>query len=186
MTNDRQSLFAPFLEQLNDASLDALHQPAVSLLTERGFLDISGPDSSKFLQGQLSNNLDNLATHQHHLSTGCTPKGRMYSAFRMLNTDGSYLLSMHEGLLEPTQTTLGKYAVFFKADPVVNDSMVALGLSGTSIQASIQNLFGNAPEDHTAIQVADHIWLMKVSGQCERYELWLPADQLATWWKQAE
>ena len=182
MTNDRTSLFAPFLQHANDASLDTLHQPAMSLLTERGFLAIRGEGSHKFLQGQLSNNLDQLSAQQHHLSTGCTPKGRMYSAFRLLNTGDAYLLSMHKGLLDLTQTTLGKYAVFFKADIASNDSLIALGLSGNNIEDNIENLFGSLPKGSTALSVAENTWLLAVPGQCSRYELWLPVDQLSEWW----
>ena len=146
MTNDRTSLFAPFLQHANDARLDTLHQPAVSLLTERGFLAIRGEDSHKFLQGQLSNNLDQLSAQQHHLSTGCTPKGRMYSAFRLLNTGDSCLLSMHEGMLDLTQTTLGKYAVFFKADIASNNSMVALAFLATVLRIRLRACSAACPK----------------------------------------
>ncbi|MCW7552006.1 hypothetical protein NX722_04990 [Endozoicomonas gorgoniicola] len=182
MSNDHASLFAPFLEQVSHASLADRHQSAMSLLTDRGFLSVSGPDSQRFLQGQLSNNLDRLEPAQHHLSTACTPKGRMYSAFRLLHSENGFLLSMHKGLLDATQTTLGKYAVFFKSEQTIDTSLVALGLSGSNIKGTLQTLFGNTPEDASAMQVEESVWLLAVPGSCERYELWLPADQLPTWW----
>lgn len=182
MNNDHASLFASLLEQASHASLADLHQPAMSLLTDRGFLSVSGPDSQRFLQGQLSNNLDKLKPAQHHLSTACTPKGRMYSAFRLLHSEKAFLLSMHRGLLDQTQTTLGKYAVFFKSEQSIDTSLVALGLSGSNIKSTIQKLVGNTPEGDSAIKVEESAWLLSVPGTCERYELWLPANQLPAWW----
>ncbi|MET4693985.1 YgfZ/GcvT domain-containing protein [Endozoicomonas lisbonensis] len=183
MSNNHASLFAPFLEQVRHASFADRHQPAMSLLTDRGFLSVSGPDSQRFLQGQLSNNLNVLEPGQHHLSTACTPKGRMYSAFRLLHCENAFLLSMHKGLLDLTQTTLGKYAVFFKSEQTIDTSLVALGLSGSSIKNVIETLFGNTPEDGSAIKVEQSAWLLAVPGTCERYELWLPANQLSAWWE---
>ncbi|KEQ15349.1 hypothetical protein GZ77_01465 [Endozoicomonas montiporae] len=154
----------------------------MSLLADRGFLRVNGPDSQRFLQGQLSNNLDTLEPAQHHLSTACTPKGRMYSAFRLLNSEDTFLLSMHHGLLDTTQATLGKYAVFFKTELTTDSSLVALGLSGSDISTTVNEVFGRTPEAGCAIEVGENIWLLAVPGACERYELWLPADQLSDWW----
>lgn len=181
MTNNRQTLFTPFINQLPDVAFKR-HAPTLSLLDTQEFLMISGADASKFLQGQLTNDLNTLKPQQHHLSAGCTPKGRMYSAFRMLDTGSGYLLAMHEGLLEHTKTTLDKYAVFFKTDIAEQETLVSLGLSGNDIDTTIEALFGGLPENSAALPVVDNGWLLKVSGTCSRYELWLPATQLQQWW----
>ena len=180
MTIDRKSLFAPFTDQ--PGTVAALHDPALSLLEQQGFLFVSGPDSARFLQGQLTNDVNTLGIGQHQLSSACTPKGRMFSAFHLLNTESGFCLAMNTGLLESTRATLGKYAVFFKTELTINEELVSLGLSGATVNELIAPVFGTLPESGQAIQIDDNSWLLKVPGPCDRYQLWLPAGDLAGWW----
>lgn len=182
MTIDRESLFAPFIDQ--PRTVTKRHEPALSLLNQQGFLRIRGADSTRFLQGQLTSDVNTLSAGQHQLSCACTPKGRMYSAFRLFQTESDYYFAMHAGLLESTKATLGKYAVFFKAELTIDEQMVALGLSGDNIGTLLEPLFGTLPENGQAASVTGSCWLLNVPGLCERYQLWLPADQLDNWWGQ--
>jgi folate-binding protein YgfZ len=85
-----------------------------SALTHEGILAVDGPDANKFLQGQLTCNIDYLGTFGSSLGARCTPKGRMLSSFRILSLDGTLLLAMAEELLEAQMADLQKYAVFSK------------------------------------------------------------------------
>ena len=181
MTIDRESLFAPFIAQLS--AVTTRHEPALSLLNQQGFLRISGADSTRFLQGQLTSDVNALCAGQHQPSSACTPKGRMYSTFRLLQTESDYYFAMQTGLLESTRETLGKYAVFFQTELNIDEQMVALGLSGENVGTLIEPLFGSLPENGQAVFVADNTWLLSVPGLCERYQLWLAADQLNHWWE---
>ena len=90
-----------------------LGENAVSVLSGQSFIKVDGTDRQKFLQGQISTHMVQLAAH--HFSTGvaCSPKGRMYTNFKIVNNGENYLLCMNSGLAETTIETLKKYAVFF-------------------------------------------------------------------------
>ena len=159
------------------------HSPALSILDQRGLLQLHGPDTVKFLQGQLTCNVEQLPPSQHQAGTVCTPKGRMYSSFTLLNAASEHLLmAMHTGLLASTKASLDKYAVFFKTDIEIKQEAICLGLSGKDITPSVQELFGTVPEAQAATQVEDDIWLLPVNGLCDRFELWLPLAKLPLWW----
>ncbi|MGI9277361.1 MAG: YgfZ/GcvT domain-containing protein [Endozoicomonas sp.] len=161
----------------------ARHAPALAVLESQTVMEIRGPDTGRFLQGQLTSNVDTLAPGHCQSSAVCTPKGRMYSSFNLLHTEQGYLLAMHEGLVETTASTLGKYAVFFKSGISTDINLVCLGLSGDNIDDTIESIFGATPQDSNALKV-DNGWLFKVPGLCSRYELWLPVEDLEKLWEQ--
>lgn len=85
------------------------------VLSHEGVLAVRGPDASKFLQGQLTCNLNYLDHATSSLGARCTPKGRMQSSFRILTEGNGLLLAMASELLQPQLADLGKYAVFSKS-----------------------------------------------------------------------
>ena len=84
-------------------------------LSHEGVLAVRGVDAGKFLQGQLTCNINYLSETRSGLGARCTQKGRMQSSFRILiETDGC-LLAMARELIEPQLLDLRKYAVFSKS-----------------------------------------------------------------------
>ena len=86
-------------------------------LSHEGVLAVRGSDAAKFLQGQLTCNLNYLSETQASLGARCTQKGRMQSSFRILLQGDGVLLAMATELLEPQLADLKKYAVFSKSKP---------------------------------------------------------------------
>ena len=86
-----------------------------TLLDHEGVLAVRGADAAKFLQGQLTCNLNYLDAHLSSLGARCTPKGRMLSSFRIVPVADGYLLAMASELLQLQQADLNKYAVFSKS-----------------------------------------------------------------------
>jgi folate-binding Fe-S cluster repair protein YgfZ len=70
-------------------------------LSHEGVLAVRGADAGKFLQGQLTCNLNYLSDTQASLGARCTQKGRMQSSFRILLEGDGVLLAMASELLEP-------------------------------------------------------------------------------------
>ena len=70
-------------------------------LNHEGILAVIGNDASKFLQGQLTCNLNYLSETRSSLGARCTQKGRMQSSFRIVLQDNGCLLAMARELVEP-------------------------------------------------------------------------------------
>jgi folate-binding protein YgfZ len=79
-----------------------------------GFLAISGPDAKKFLQGQLTCNLDEISATQGLYGAQCNPQGRVLCFFQMIWANDMALLQMPRDTIFATMLALKKYAVFFK------------------------------------------------------------------------
>ncbi|HIQ41273.1 MAG TPA: folate-binding protein [Pseudomonas oleovorans] len=142
-----------------------------TLLDHEGVLAVRGADAAKFLQGQLTCNLNYLDAHLSSLGARCTPKGRMFSSFRIVPVADGYLLAMARELIEAQQAELHKYAVFAKSKPADESAAwVRFGLAG-----------GNAALSELGIELGEQADAVASSGELlavrlgdGRAELWAP------------
>lgn len=109
-----------------------------------GAVSIAGPDSQKFLQGQLTCDLVNLPDGHSTLGSHCNPKGRMISTFSALKlSQGEFIFRLPRDLAPIAQQALAKYAVFFKAELTdISDEHHWLGLQGPEVAQKAAQLLG--------------------------------------------
>ncbi|MHC8291196.1 CAF17-like 4Fe-4S cluster assembly/insertion protein YgfZ [Pseudomonas sp. XS1P51] len=143
-------------------------------LSHEGVLAVRGADASKFLQGQLTCNLNYLSDTQASLGARCTQKGRMQSSFRILLQGDGVLMAMATELLEPQLADLKKYAVFSKSKLTDESAAwVRFGIDhGDSALASLGLVL---PAETDSVARNDSLIAIRVSP--DRAELWTAADQ---------
>ncbi|AVD84587.1 folate-binding protein YgfZ [Pseudomonas sp. SWI6] len=145
-----------------------------SPLSHEGILAVRGSDAGKFLQGQLTCNINYLSLEYASLGARCMVKGRMQSSFRILPEGNGYLLAMASELLEAQMADLKKYAVFSKA--TLTDESAAwarFGLQGGN--AALAALGLTAPTSIGA--TVRHQGLIALCISADRIELWVPGEQ---------
>ncbi|KZY63840.1 MULTISPECIES: folate-binding protein YgfZ [unclassified Oleiphilus] len=79
-------------------------------------IKVSGPDAEKFLQGQFSCDVTELAPLQCTYGTANSAKGRMYWLFVIARIEDGFLIKVHESVRQQGVDTLSKYKVFFKCE----------------------------------------------------------------------
>ncbi len=83
----------------------------------RGYIELSGPDSRKFLQGQVTCDMTTLSQDQVIYGAQCTPKGRIIFLFKAsCDEQDNIILETHSSIVETAIASLKKYAVFFKTE----------------------------------------------------------------------
>lgn len=85
-------------------------------LSELGLLKISGGDSTRFLQGQLSCNMNAIHSGSGIMGAHCNPQGRIISLFYAAKIDNDFYLVMPKNLVPTAMSALKKYAPFFKSE----------------------------------------------------------------------
>jgi len=156
----------------------------IAPLTHYGFLAINGPDTSKFLQGQTTCDLEEVDDSHGKLGACCSPKGRMITSFFVARTDREhYLLRMRYDLVETSDSALSKYIVFSKAKQknACNDYL-AIGLSGEKCAANVERVFGRLPDQKYATVVKEGNIVIRLDDDGTRFECWLKTDQLHHLW----
>lgn len=142
-------------------------------LSHEGVLAVRGSDAGKFLQGQLTCNLNYLDLTHSSLGARCMVKGRMQSSFRILPEGNGFLLAMATELLDAQLNDLKKYAVFSKAN--LTDESAAWSRFGLhQADAALQALGLEVPAEAGATVRENGLMAIRVSEG--RVELWTPAE----------
>ena len=142
-------------------------------LSHEGVLAVRGADAAKFLQGQLTCNLNYLSDTQASLGARCTQKGRMQSSFRILLQGDGVLLAMASELLEPQLADLKKYAVFSKSK-LTDESAAWVRFGLMDADHALAGLGLELPVDTDSVARTEHLIAIRVSPG--RAELWVHAE----------
>lgn len=153
-------------------------------LNHLDLLAVKGPDSARFLQGQLTCDVNQASAGHSVYGAVCNNKGRMLSSFRLVNAGEDYYLEMQPGLLEANKANLDKYIVFFKAE--TEDARAIfdrLGVAGAEAETLLAQDFQPLPEQPGDISQNGGHLLIKLNNATDhvpsRYELWLAAGDSA-------
>lgn len=84
-------------------------------LADFALLHITGADSERFLQGQLTCDVVALAPQHWTLGACCNAKGRMVANFVIAKTSTGFWLRLPKLQVEALKQHLSRYIVFFKA-----------------------------------------------------------------------
>lgn len=143
-------------------------------LSHEGVLAVRGVDAGKFLQGQLTCNLDYLSEATATLGARCTQKGRMQSSFRILLEGDGCLLAMASELIESQLADLKKYAVFSKSK-LTDESQAWVRFGLHDGDGALANLGLDLPAQTDSVARANGLIAIRVSAA--RAELWVRAEQ---------
>ena len=169
-------------------SLDSLTSSSfIAPLTHQALLNIAGPDSAKFMQGQLTCDVNAVTTGISSLGAACTPKGRIYTSFRLIQQENceppSFMLRMRQNLIDSSIATLGKYIVFFKSKMTsFVDTWVGIGIHGEACDNLLTEFFGEIPTEINQATQNERGLLIRNPGRNTRYEAWLPVTHAQALW----
>jgi len=166
------------------ASLTQFAQATVIVpLAQYGIVAVEGPDSAKFLQGQVT--CDVLAANANLSTPGayCTPKGRMLASFHLTQRSAdSYWLRMRRDIVAGTMQAFGKYIVFSKARLSAPEALVGIGLHGPEAAAIAAGLTGQSFAGRYSAATTDGGLVVQLDEAAQWFECWLPpAAALALW-----
>jgi len=151
-------------------------------LTEETLLEIQGPDACRFLQGQVTCDVQRLPEGQHTLGACCDNKGRMLATFRIAKASPErLLLRLPQGVAKPLLDHLARYKVFFKCEMTILDTWSVWAFwprpdnpaSHGSAASSIATLATDLATRGSGIAI--------LQPGSARFEIWLPTTaDLAT------
>lgn len=174
---------------LSDSSALQLPASGVARLEHLGVIEVSGEDAIRFLNGQLSNDLNQLSPSRASLAAFCSAKGRMQASFVAIKRDkGDVLLVCSADLLAPTLKRLSMFVMRAKAklrDASADFAVYGLlGQSATALSADAASPWSAANTDEASVVqlypaqgLARQLWLSPTSAPAPAG----PALVLADW-----
>lgn len=117
---------------------------------------VSGQDSLRFLQGQLTCDVEALEENGFCYGAACNNKGRIYAAFILVRWQDSYYLCMAAGLGNVLLSTLKKYLPFYKCSMQLSGkALYALVGDGVQKILDASAVSTEAPSASKGISTAD-------------------------------
>ena len=132
---------------------------------------ITGADSEKYLQGQVTADVSTLAANQHLLAAHCDSKGKMWSNMRLFHDKEGFAWLLRRSVRETQLRELKKYAVFSKVAIAADDERVLLGVAGFQARAALANLFTTLPESENQVVQEGETTLLWFAHPAERFLL---------------
>lgn len=127
-------------------------------LTTQGLLACSGINTKKFLQGQLSCDLNKITTENILLGVYCNPQGRVIASFHCFLMDDIIYLQMPALCIDNCLTHLKKYAIFSKVNCYnASNELAIIGLLGQDAAALLPTLSAKK--------------VIKIPGEFPRFEI---------------
>ncbi|MDF7759362.1 tRNA-modifying protein YgfZ [Kosakonia cowanii] len=132
---------------------------------------ITGADSEKYLQGQVTADVSTLAANQHLLAAHCDSKGKMWSNMRLFHDKEGFAWLLRRSVRETQLRELKKYAVFSKVTIAGDDERVLLGVAGFQARAALANLFTTLPDSENQVVQQGETTLLWFAHPAERFLL---------------
>lgn len=112
---------------------------------------ITGVDSEKYIQGQVTADVSQMTEQQHLLAAHCDAKGKMWSTLRLFRERDGFAWIERRSVREAQLTELKKYAVFSKVVIAPDDERVLLGVAGFQARAALANVFSVLPNSENQV-----------------------------------
>lgn len=157
-------------------------------LSHLGTIRVSGDNAKKFLQGQLTCNLEEVNPTYAPLGAYCNIKGRVIALFRVIQVDQDYHLLIDKELIEIVVKTLLKYAVFSRVSvEIAADFSQYIGLMAKRpddgdeaashyLPDALLDLFGaltplSFPQQIDGVLSTDYFTICRIPGASPRWEI---------------
>lgn len=105
-------------------------------LPHRGILEIQGEDKATFLQGLISNDINQVTPEQAIYATLMSPQGRFLYDFFIMERDGSYFLDVEAGRLPDLMKKLSLYKLRSKVTLTPRPDLKVFALWGENVAKS--------------------------------------------------
>ena len=101
-----------------------------SLDSETSCLRVSGDDASKFLQGQLSNDVNLIDDNNYQISSYSTNQGKVISINRIFKDNHSFIILLNKDISEYFVEKISMYILMSKVNLKIEKDYKVLGLIG--------------------------------------------------------
>ena len=160
----------------------------LSDLSSNALIGVSGDDAASFLQGQLTNDVNELPADAAQWTGWCTPKGRLLATFLLMRMTNAYLLMLPAEIAAPIRKRLSMFVLRSKVKlEDVGDAWVRIGLAGPGAAAAIARRFGRAPDpmkqvraNGSAVVSLNHSRFLLLAPPADAPALWEALSHEAT------
>ncbi|MFS1538797.1 MAG: tRNA-modifying protein YgfZ [Candidatus Phlomobacter fragariae] len=159
------------INKFTPATCEINHQLPLILmpLNDWSFITATDSDGKKYLQGQLTTDIDALSPQQHIFTAHCDAKGKMWSTLRLFHYKEGYGYILRTSVATKQLNELKKYAVFSQITLSQQHNIMLLGIAGQGARAALNRHFSQLPDQEKPVIHFEQTTLLHFSLPSERF-----------------
>lgn len=141
-------------------------------ITYLGVLTVSGVDAAKFLQGQITCNINDITDTKSSLGAMCSPKGRVITTFLLVKNGEAFLMILPMELLASVKKRLQMYVLRSKVTLTdSSDTLCLIGLRDEVLQSGGvgEPLFATSRQDNTVVDFQNRSLLVAEADNAQAF-----------------
>jgi len=153
------------------------HKPAYHALPENYLISLDsysaislvGEEHSKYLQGQVTCDVNSLVEEKLLYGAHCNAKGKVFSCFRLFDRNEQHLLFQPASTINKSIAELQKFGVFAKVTIATADDLGFLALVGKQAVDLLKSHFSLLPDNLSPTVQVGSTTLVYIAGKTDRY-----------------
>jgi folate-binding protein YgfZ len=150
-------------------SYDKLPDTFAISLAEYGAIALHGEEQSKYLQGQVTCDVNTLEDNNLLLGAHCDAKGKVFSVFRLINRQKTHLLLQPTASISSSLAELKKFGVFAKVTIEQTESLAFYAIVGKNATEVLHQQFVELPNSLTPVLQVGSTTIVYLAGKLKRY-----------------
>ncbi|TXH71481.1 MAG: folate-binding protein [Thiothrix sp.] len=152
-------------------------------LSHQGLISATGLDASAFLQGQLSNDINQVNAERAQLSSYSSPKGRAYTSFQIMQRQGVYYLSLSSDVLEAVLKRLRMFVMRSKVSlEDARESLVQFGYADPAGEQRLKDALGQYPAKNLDVVQVGNLTIVRQAASVPRFAIYGELDDARQLW----
>lgn len=150
-------------------TLEELPETFLISLDDYSAISLSGEEQSKYLQGQITCDVNDSTQNSLLHGAHCDAKGKVFSTFRLINRLSEHLLLQPKSSLNASLVELKKFGVFAKVSIAETSSLTFYAIVGEHAAEVLEKTFKQVPCSLTPVVQSNSTTLVYIPGQLNRY-----------------
>lgn len=138
-------------------------------LDEYSAISLDGEEQSKYLQGQVTCDVNTLTENNLLLGAHCDAKGKVFSVFRLINRLQTHLLLQPTASIEASLVELKKFGVFAKVAIEQSSDLAFYAVAGKNATKILHQKFVELPNSLTPVLQVGTTTIVYLAGKLKRY-----------------
>jgi len=156
----------------------------ISPLTHMGTIQATGNDHRSFLQGQLSNDVNNITPSTSIIAAYCNPKGRMLADFRIIETSAGLQLHCYADILTNVLNRLKMFVLMSEVElEDISNAIQCIGIAGNDSEALLGQHVSSVPTEVNDVTEVSGCHIIRLAGSPARFMISGSVETLIPLWE---
>lgn len=138
-------------------------------LNDWNFITVTGSDAKKYLQSQLTADINELSIEKHVFTAHCDAKGKMWTTLRLFHYKKGFGYILRTSVAKIQLSEMKKYSIFSKIRLIHQHNIILLGISGQSAREVLNKHFSELPDKEKSVIHLEKTTLLHFTVPSERF-----------------